>query len=117
MAVFKNFRRAYHLKFASTTVQKANSVHVRSNMSSAASLCSSHFRRLRQSSSVIFQCLRGSASRRKWDEHNEAAEDMFERTWTKFAFWTVVEANFKWYARLKFLKTAIRALESLGLKD
>src|ERR1700724_1228215 len=52
-------------------------------------------------------------NRRRWDEHNEAAEDMFERTWTEFAFWTVVEANFKWYARLKFLKTAIRALESL----
>ena len=56
-------------------------------------------------------------NRRRWDEHNEAAEDMFERTWTEFAFWTVVEANFKWYARLKFLKTAIRALESLGLKE
>jgi polyphosphate kinase 2 (PPK2 family) len=56
-------------------------------------------------------------NRRKWDEHNEAAEDMFERTSTEFAFWTVVEANFKWHARLKFLKTAIRALESLGLKE
>ena len=55
-------------------------------------------------------------NRRKWDEHNAAAEEMFEQTGTPFAGWTVVEANFKWYARLKFLKTAIRALESLGLK-
>jgi len=55
-------------------------------------------------------------NRRKWNEHNEAAEDMFEQTGTLYAAWTVVEANFKWYARLKFLKTAIRALESLGLK-
>ena len=55
-------------------------------------------------------------NRRKWDEHNAAAEEMFEQTGTQFANWTVVEANFKWYARLKFLKTTIRALESLGLK-
>jgi AMP-polyphosphate phosphotransferase len=55
-------------------------------------------------------------NRRKWDQHNEAAEEMFEQTGTLFASWTVLEANFKWYARLKFLKTTIRALESLGLK-
>jgi AMP-polyphosphate phosphotransferase len=55
-------------------------------------------------------------NRRKWTEHNEAAESMFEQTWTHYAPWTVLEANFKWYARLKFLKTTIRALESVGLK-
>jgi polyphosphate kinase 2 (PPK2 family) len=55
-------------------------------------------------------------NRRKWEQHNEAAEEMFEQTGTAFASWTVLEANFKWYARLKFLKTTIRALESLGLK-
>jgi AMP-polyphosphate phosphotransferase len=55
-------------------------------------------------------------NRRKWAEHNEAAEDMFEQTWTHYAPWTVVEANFKWYARLKFLRTTIRALESAGVK-
>ena len=56
-------------------------------------------------------------NRRKWTEHNEAAESMFEQTWTHYAPWTIVEANFKWYARLKFLKTTIRALESVGLKE
>src|ERR1700736_5266468 len=55
-------------------------------------------------------------NRRKWVEHNEAAESMFEQTWTHYAPWRVLEANFKWYARLKLLKAAIRALESLGLK-
>ena len=55
-------------------------------------------------------------NRRKWDQHNEAAEEMFEQTGTPFASWTIVEANFKWHARLKFLKTAIRSFESLGLK-
>jgi PPK2 family polyphosphate:nucleotide phosphotransferase len=55
-------------------------------------------------------------NRRRWDEHNEAAQDMFEQTSTPFAPWTVVEANFKWYARLKVLKAAIRAMESLDLR-
>ena len=54
-------------------------------------------------------------NRRKWDEHNEAAQDMFEQTSTPFAPWTVIEANFKWYARLKVLKTAIKAMQSLDL--
>ena len=55
-------------------------------------------------------------NRRKWGEHNEAAEAMFEQTWTHYAPWTVVEANYKWYARLKFLRATIRTLESAGLK-
>jgi AMP-polyphosphate phosphotransferase len=55
-------------------------------------------------------------NRRRWDEHNEAAEDMFDQTSTPGAPWTVIEANFKWYARLKILKTAIKAIESLDLR-
>jgi AMP-polyphosphate phosphotransferase len=56
-------------------------------------------------------------NRRKWAEHNEAAEAMFEQTWTHYAPWTVIEANYKWYARLKFLRTTTRALESAGIKE
>ena len=55
-------------------------------------------------------------NRRKWNEHNQAAQDMFEQTSTNYALWNVVAANFKWYARLKVLKTTVRTLESLGLK-
>jgi len=44
-------------------------------------------------------------NRRHWEEHNEAAEEMFEKTSTPEAPWTVVPANFKWYARVKTLKT------------
>ena len=55
-------------------------------------------------------------NRQRWDEHNEAAEDMFEKTGTAIAPWTVIEANFKWYARLKALKATIKALESLKLE-
>jgi polyphosphate kinase 2 (PPK2 family) len=56
-------------------------------------------------------------NRKKWDEHNAAAEEMFDQTSTPNAPWTVIEANFKWYARLRMLKTTIKGLESLGLKD
>jgi AMP-polyphosphate phosphotransferase len=56
-------------------------------------------------------------NRRKWAEHNESAEAMFEQTWTHYAPWTVIEANYKWYARLKFLRTTTRALESAGIKE
>lgn len=44
-------------------------------------------------------------NRRHWNEHVEAAEEMFERTSTPDAPWTVVPGNFKWYARVKVLKT------------
>lgn len=43
-------------------------------------------------------------NRRHWREHNEAAEDMFEKTSALEAPWTVIPANFKWYARVKTLK-------------
>jgi AMP-polyphosphate phosphotransferase len=55
-------------------------------------------------------------NRRKWGEHNQAAEEMFDQTSTTIAPWTVVEANYKWYARLKALRTVIQALEALGLR-
>src|SRR5271156_2845942 len=49
-------------------------------------------------------------NRRKWKEHLEAAEDMFAQTWTKIAPWTLVEGEFKWYARLKVLKAIVKKL-------
>jgi len=55
-------------------------------------------------------------NRRHWDDHNEAAQDMFSETSTSVAPWTVVEANYKWYARLKVLKATIKAIESLDFK-
>ena len=47
-------------------------------------------------------------SRKKWKEHIEAAEEMFAQTSTKAAPWTLVESEFKWYARLKVLKTIVK---------
>jgi polyphosphate kinase 2 (PPK2 family) len=55
-------------------------------------------------------------NRRHWKEHTEAAEEMFEKTSTGQAPWTVIPANFKWYARVKTIKTVCEriaaALES-----
>ena len=47
---------------------------------------------------------------------NAAAEDMFERTSTDDAPWTIVAANYKWYARVKVVRTVVEALERAGLK-
>ncbi len=44
-------------------------------------------------------------NRNKWKEHNTAAEEMFEKTSTRWAPWHVVAANFKWHARVKVLET------------
>jgi PPK2 family polyphosphate:nucleotide phosphotransferase len=50
-------------------------------------------------------------NRKKWNEHNEAAEDMFEKTSTDTAPWHVVPANYKWFARLKVAKIVADRLE------
>lgn len=55
-------------------------------------------------------------NRRKWNEHNAAAEEMFERTSTTAAPWHVVPANYKWYARVKVLRTILDVLEKTDLK-
>ncbi len=51
-------------------------------------------------------------NREKWDKYQESANEMLFRTSTTFAPWTIVEANDKYYARLKALKTVIDAVES-----
>lgn len=50
-------------------------------------------------------------NRKKWDQHNEAAQDMFVRTSTSVAPWNVLAANYKWYARVKVLKIITDKLE------
>jgi len=50
-------------------------------------------------------------NREKWDQYKAAAEEMLFRTSTPYAPWTVVEANCKWYGRIKVLDTAIAAIE------
>jgi AMP-polyphosphate phosphotransferase len=47
-------------------------------------------------------------NRKKWKEHIEAAEEMFDRTSTKIAPWHLIESEFKWYARIKVLKAVVK---------
>jgi len=55
-------------------------------------------------------------NRRKWTEHNAAAEEMFERTSTEWAPWNIIAANYKWHARVKVVRTIIDALEKTEVK-
>ena len=48
-------------------------------------------------------------NRKKWDAYEQAVNDMVERTSTRQAPWTLVEANDKYFARLKVLKTVATA--------
>jgi polyphosphate kinase 2 (PPK2 family) len=49
-------------------------------------------------------------NRKRWQEYELAVNDMIERTSTRQAPWTLVEANDKNFARLKVLKTACERL-------
>ena len=51
-------------------------------------------------------------NRKKWKEHIEAAEEMFVRTSTKIAPWTVIPGDFKWYARVQFAKSIYERIAS-----
>jgi polyphosphate:AMP phosphotransferase len=50
-------------------------------------------------------------NRKKWDQYEQAVCDMVDRTSTSFAPWTLVEANNKYYARIKVMKTLCGAIE------
>jgi len=50
-------------------------------------------------------------NRGKWDEYSEAVCDMVDYTSTRNAPWTLVEANNKYYARVKVLKTICEQIE------
>jgi polyphosphate kinase 2 (PPK2 family) len=52
-------------------------------------------------------------NRKKWDEHVEAAEDMFEKTSPDHAPWAVIAANFKWHARVRVVKTVLDAVDKV----
>lgn len=50
-------------------------------------------------------------NRKRWDAYERAASDMIERTSTAYAPWTLVEANDKYHARVKVLRTLCNAVE------
>ena len=45
-----------------------------------------------------------------WDVYTNAVEEMLLKTSTIVAPWTVVEGNFKWFARVKCLDTIVKSL-------
>jgi polyphosphate:AMP phosphotransferase len=51
-------------------------------------------------------------NREKWDAYEQAVCDMVDRTSTEIAPWTLVEANDKYFARIKILKTLCREIET-----
>jgi len=51
-------------------------------------------------------------NREKWDQYIQALEDMFEKTDTDYAPWTIIEGNWKWWARIKALKTVVNKVEA-----
>jgi polyphosphate kinase 2 (PPK2 family) len=50
-------------------------------------------------------------NRKKWGAYEQATADMVDRTSTEIAPWTLVEAEDKYFARIKVLNTIVRALE------
>ena len=51
-------------------------------------------------------------NREKWDQYEDAVNEMLMRTSTDYAPWVVVEGNSKYYARVKVLKTVVDAIEA-----
>ena len=51
-------------------------------------------------------------NRKQWGDYEIAVSEMVDRTSTATAPWTLVEANNKYYARIKVLKTLVAAIES-----
>jgi polyphosphate:AMP phosphotransferase len=72
-------------------------------------------RRFQERESVAFKRFKITAedwrNREKWDAYERAASDMIERTSTEEAPWTLVEAEDKYFARVKVLKTICDAIE------
>ncbi|BBO91724.1 hypothetical protein [Desulfosarcina ovata] len=51
-------------------------------------------------------------NREKWEQYELAVIDMVDRTSTDYAPWTLIEANNKYFARIKVLKTVCTTIEA-----
>ena len=51
-------------------------------------------------------------NRKKWDLYDAAIDEMLEKTSTPVAPWTIIEANNKYYSRIKILETVIERIEA-----
>jgi hypothetical protein len=73
------------------------------------------FKRFKLREQVAFKRFKITAddwrNRDQWDAYETAVCDMVDRTSTAATPWTLVEANNKYYARIKVLKTVCEAVE------
>ena len=73
------------------------------------------YRRFKRREKIAFKRFKITAedwrNRKRWDAYESAVCDMVDRTSTSPAPWTLVEANNKYHARIKVLKTLCNALE------
>jgi polyphosphate kinase 2 (PPK2 family) len=73
------------------------------------------YRRFKRRETIAFKRFKITAedwrNRKKWDDYEQAVCDMVDRTSTAMAPWTLVEANNKYHARIKVLKTLCEAIE------
>ncbi|MGW8183624.1 MAG: polyphosphate:AMP phosphotransferase, partial [Burkholderiales bacterium] len=73
-------------------------------------------RRFKEREKVSFKRFKITAedwrNRRRWNEYERAVCDMVDRTSTAIAPWTLVEANNKYYARIKVMSTLCEAIEA-----
>ena len=51
-------------------------------------------------------------NREQWEAYEKAAEEMFQKTDTDYAPWHLIEANYKWYARVKVLKIINKTIKN-----
>ncbi len=56
-------------------------------------------------------------NRQKWDQYESAIAEMILKTSMDYAPWMIVEANNKYYARIKVMESVIRAIEERLEKD
>jgi len=74
------------------------------------------YRRFKQRETVAFKRFKITdedwRNREKWDAYEAAVCDMVDRTSTASTPWTLVEANNKYHARIKVLKTLCEAVEA-----
>ncbi|MFC5370671.1 PPK2 family polyphosphate kinase [Arcanobacterium bovis] len=54
-------------------------------------------------------------TRQKWDEYQQAYQDVFTETSTDYAPWHVIPADNKWYARLAITELLVQALIDMDL--
>ena len=50
-------------------------------------------------------------NREKWDQYEEAVNEMLQKTNTTFAPWYILESNDKKYARIKALRIVVESLK------